>query len=340
MIRTIGIDLGKTTFHVIGTDEQGRIALRKRVSMTQLLHFTANLVPCLIGMEACCGSHHLARKLCTQGHDVRLILAQFVRPFVKSNKNDFIAAEAITEAVQRPNMRFVAIKTEDQLDLQALHRVRDRLVSRRTGVINQLRAFLLERGITSPCGRRSLHRNMPTILADVELLFASRMSRLIMKLWQEWQELNEQIEQISKEIEGIAVQDAACQRLIEVPGVGPLVATALVAAVGNGSAFARARDLSAWLGLVPKQQSTSGKPKLLGISKRGNPYLRKLFIHGARSLVLHLKRDRHALGCWLSQLEPRTHRNVATIALANKLARICWAILARGESYQAHPALT
>ena len=233
----------------------------------------------------------------------------------------------------------VPIKTEDQLDVQAFHRVRDRLISRRTAVINQLRAFLLERGITSPRGRGALHQNMSTILADVELLFAPRMSRLIMNLWHEWQELDQQIEQISKEIEGIADQDAACRRLIEVPGVGPLVATALVAAIGNGNAFAKARDLSAWLGLVPKQQSTGGKPKLLGISKRGNPYVRKLLIHGARSLMLHLKRDRHALGCWLNQLEPRTHRNVATIALANKLARICWVILARGETYRAHPAV-
>ena len=235
-------------------------------------------------MEACCGAHHLGAALVAQGHEVRLIPPQFVRPFVKSNKNDYKDAEAIAEAVQRPTMRFVPIKTEDQLDLQALHRVRDRLVSRRTAVINQIRAFLLERGITFRRGRKYLQQRMPLILEDAERNLSPLLRQLLDQLWQEWKVLASQIEAISGQIERIAQQDAVCQRLQQIPGVGPLVATATVAAIGNGSAFVKGRDFAAWLGLVPRQHSTGGKAKLLGISKRGNPYLRRLFIHCARSI--------------------------------------------------------
>ena len=334
LIRTIGIDLGKTVFHLVALDENGKVVARKRCSRTQLVTFMANTPACLVGMEACCGSHLLGRVLHDQGHDVHLIPAQFVKPFVKSNRNDYIDAEAIAEAVQRPTMRFVPLKTEEQLDLQALHRVRDRLVARRTGLINQLRAFLLERGITFRPGRAWLLSQMPTILTQTETWLSPRMSRIMRLLWTEWKELESQIDDIRNEIDQLVKQDAACRRLLDIPGVGTLVASAMAASVGNGSAFAKGRDFAAWLGLVPRQYSTGGKPRLLGISKRGNSYLRKLFVHGARSVVAHADRDKHVLGHWIGQLEARTHRNVLVVALANKLARIAWAVLATGDEFR------
>lgn len=337
-IRTIGIDLGKTSFHMIGFDERDNVVAKKRFSRTQLLRFTAKTPVCLIGMEACCGSHYLGAALTAQGHSVRLIPPQFVRPFVKSNKNDYRDAEAIAEAVQRPTMRFVPIKTQDQLDLQALHRVRDRLISRRTSLVNQIRAFLLERGITFRQGRAFLRSKMPVILEDAGPSLSPLMHRVLEGLWQEWKTLEEQIEAVSRHITVIADQDAACQRLREIPGVGPLVATAMVAAVGNGSAFLKGRDFAAWLGLVPRQRSTGGKAKLLGISKRGNPYLRRLFIHGARSILTTANRRNLAFGVWMTQLEHRAHRNVTIVAVANKLARVSWAVLAKGETYRWPPA--
>jgi transposase len=332
-VHAVGIDLGKTTFHVIGLDQPGNIVMKKRPTRSQLLRQFSNTPGCLIGMEACCGAHHLGTALVAQGHQVRLIPPQFVRPFVKSNKNDYKDAEAIAEAVQRPTMRFVPIKTQDQLDLQALHRVRDRLVSRRTAVVNQMRAFLLERGITFRRGRKYLEQRMPLILEDAELNLSPLLRQLLDQLWQEWKALASQIEAASQQIERVAEEDTACQRLQQIPGVGPLVATAMVAAVGNGSAFVKGRDFAAWLGLVPRQHSTGGKATLLGISKRGNPYLRRLFIHGARSVFHQTHRDRLTLDAWMSQLEGRMHRNVAVVAVANKLARIAWAVLAKGENY-------
>ncbi len=334
-VQTIGIDLGKTVFHLVGMDSRGGIVVKKRLSRLQLVRYTANLPVCLIGMESCSGAHHLAAVLSAQGHDVRLIPGQFVRPYVKSNKNDYVDAEAIAEAVQRPTMRFVPIKTGDQLDLQAIHRVRDRLIVRRTSVINQLRAFLLERGITVSQGRAVLRRQMPELLAQAAQSLSPCIQRLLQQLWREWLDLESQIEATTKEIDAVAAQDAACQRLQDVPGVGPLVATALVAAVGNGSAFARGRDFAAWLGLVPRQASTGGKPRLLGISKRGNPYLRRLFVHGARSVLRNANRERNPLAQWISGLESRgAHPNVVVVGLANKLARIAWAVLASGEPYR------
>jgi len=334
-IRSIGIDLGKTTFHLVALDQQGKVVLKKKFSRKELLLYTSNLAASLIGMEACCGAHFLGTALRKQGHDVRLIPAQFVKPFVKSNKNDYLDAEAIAEAVQRDNMRFVPIKTDDQLDLQALHRVRDRLVSRRTAVINQLRAFLLERGITFRQGRAHLRQQIPAILEDDMLNLTPLMRRLLDHLWEEWKSLELQIEAESGKIERIAHADAACQRLREIPGIGPLVATAIVAAIGNGSAFRKGREFAAWLGLVPRQHSTGGKSRLLGISKRGNPYLRRVFIHGARSVVSSTKREKHAIGDWMNRLESRAPHNVLVVALANKLARIAWAVLAQGENYRA-----
>ena len=244
--------------------------LRRRFTQKQLITFTANMQISVIGMEACSGAHFLARALREQGHDVKLIPAQFVKPFVKSNKNDFLDAEAIAEAVDRQNMCFVPIKTDDQLDLQALHRVRDRLIARRTSVINQLRAFLLERGMTFAKTPAKLKLAMPEILENADANLTPRMRNLVSLLWNEWKDLEQQIVAMNAEVEQIASSDPACQRLRKIPGIGPLAATAIVAAIGNGAAFHKGREFASWLGLVPRQQSTGGKARLFGISKRGN----------------------------------------------------------------------
>jgi transposase len=309
-ITSIGIDLGKTTFHLVALDQRGKVVIKKKFSRKQLLTYTANLPNSLIGMEACAGAHFLGAALRDQGHDVRLIPAQFVKPFLKS------------------------IKTDDQLDLQALHRVRDRLVHRRTAVINQIRGFLLERGITFAKGPAKLRQQMPAILENADENLTPRLRSLLDHLWQEWKGLNSDIERVSDEIDAIAGQDAACRRLRQIPGVGPLVATATVAAIGNGAAFRKGREFAAWLGLVPRQHSTGGKAKLLGISKRGNVYLRRLFIHGARAMLLRVKYDTGRLGQWAHQLELRAPRNKVIVAVANKLARIAWAVLSTGNEYR------
>jgi transposase len=333
-ITSVGIDLGKTTFHLVALDEHGKVVERKKYTRKQLLAYTANLQSSLVGIEACGGSHFLGKALRDQAHEVRLIPAQFVKPFRKSNKNDFLDAEAIAEAVARQNMRFVPIKTDEQLDLQAMHRVRDRLVHRRTALINQVRGFLLERGITIAKGPAHLRKHMPAILEDADQNLTPRMRNLLAQIWQEWKQLELDIESISDEIERISTEDEACQRLRQIPGVGPLVSTAMVAAIGNGAAFRKGREFAAWLGLVPRQYSTGGKTTLYGISKRGNIYLRRMFIHGARAVLLRVKYDTAGLGQWVHQLEARAPRNKVIVAIANKLARIAWSVLFRGEDYR------
>jgi len=339
-ITSIGIDLGKTTFHLVTLGEQSKVLVRKKFSRKQLLAYTANLPTSLIGMEACSGAHFIAAAIRSQGHEVRLIPAQFVKPFLKSNKNDFLDAEAIAEAVARQNMRFVPIKTDEQLDLQALHRVRDRLVQRRTAVINQIRGFLIERGITFPKRPANLRNNMAALLEDAQANLSPRMRRLLEGVWQEWKQLEAHIAEADDEIERIASADASCQRLRQIPGVGPLASTATVAAIGNGAAFRKGRDFAAWLGLVPKQRSTGGKARLFGISKRGNEYLRRMFIHGARAVLYRVKYDTGGFGRWVHQLEARAPRNKVIVAIANKLARIAWAVLSSGEVYHHQPVVT
>jgi transposase len=334
-IRSVGIDLGKTTFHLVALGDKGKVLLKKRFTQKQLVIFTANLQTSLIGMEACSGAHFLGRALQAQGHDVKLIPAQFVKPFVKSNKNDFMDAEAIAEAVDRQNMRFVPIKTDDQLDLQALHRVRDRLMARRTSVINQIRAFLLERGMIFAKSPIRLREAIPEVLENANENLTPRMRNLVAMLWSEWKDLELQILEMNDEVDRIASSDAACLRLRQIPGIGPLVATAIVASIGNGAAFHKGREFAAWMGLVPKQHSTGGNAKLYGISKRGNRYLRKILIHGARAVVLRCKRNRIAMGAWMASLEARAPRNVLIVATANKLARIAWAVLSTGQDYRA-----
>src|SRR5215471_11080351 len=249
----IGIDIGKNSFHIIGQDQHGAIVLRQKWSRGQLEARLANVPPCLIGMEACVGAHHLSRKLQALGHDARLMPAKYVRPYSKGQKNDFRDAEAIAEAVQRPTMKFVVTKTADQLDLQALHRVRERLVSQRTGIANQIRAFLLERGVAVRQGPRFLQAQLPRILATRTDVLSPRMLRIVEDLTQDWRHLDKRIVGLTDEIEILARRDAGCERLMTVPGIGPIISSAMVAAIGTGDAFSKGRDFGAWLGLVPKQ---------------------------------------------------------------------------------------
>lgn len=334
-LHSIGIDLGKTVFHLVGMKLSGEVVLRKKCSRTQLLRFTANLKVDLIGMEACGGAHFLGRALREQGHEVRLMPAQYVKPYVKTNKSDYIDAEAIAEAVGRPTMRFVPIKTDDQLDMQSLHRVRERWVMRRTAVINQIRSLLLERGITLRKGRQHLNQALPAILEDATTKLSGALRALLMQLALELDQLGLRIDEADEVLKRTAHENDACQRLVAIPGVGPLTATALIATVGNGLAFRKGREFAAWIGVVPREHSTGGKQKLLGISKRGNAYLRRLFIQGARAVLQHSTKQSSVLSAWLAQLTSRTHPNVAAVALANKLARIAWAVLAKGEQYRA-----
>jgi transposase len=333
-VKILGIDLGKNVFHVVGLDERGAVVLKRRVTRAQLGVLVGNLSRCVVGMEACPGSHHMARRLEEYGHTVRLLPPQYVRPYVKTNKNDFRDAEAIAEAVGRATMRFVLPKTVAQLDLQALHRVRDRLVGQRTALVNQIRAFLLEQGQPMRPGRLALRRELRRLLAADAPGISPNLARLLAQLSQEWQQLEERIDCITGELAAVATADPACQRLLAIPGVGAISATAVVAAVGNGRAFSKGRDFAAWLGLVPRQHSTGGKPRLLGVSKCGNTYLRRLVVLGAQSVLRSKVRDRQRFGPWLQRLELRVHRNVAVVALANKLARITWSVLANATPYR------
>jgi transposase len=303
-----------------------------------IVEFTAKLAPCIVAMEACCGAHHLARQLKAQGHDVRLMSPEYVRPYVKAQKNDDRDAEAIAEAATRPTMRFVDVKSEEQLDMQTLHRARDRLVSERTALINQLRAILWERGIVLPQGRRPLERELARRLESEGLALGERMLALVEEMRAEWRALDERIAAFDDEFAAHAKHDDRVRRLLSVPGIGVMNATALVAAIGNGETFKRGRDLAAWLGLVPKQRTTGGKPKLGAITKRGNCYLRKLLIHGARAALPWLMKGQTPLAAWLRGLRTRAHTNTVIVALANKLARIAWATLQRNQDYDASMA--
>ena len=273
-IVTLGIDLGKNSCSLVGLNHEGAVVLRRRMRRETIVVLTAKLPACTVAMEACCGAHHLGRVLAAQGHTVRLMSPEYVRPYVKAQKNDDRDAEAIAEAATRPTMRFVELKSEAQLDLQTLHRVRSRLVTARTRLMNQLRAILLERGILIAKGRRKLEQALSELLADPDLPISGRMRQLVEDMRAEWAELDRSIEVLNREFVERARADAAARRLATIPGIGVLSATALVAAVGDAASFTRGRDLSAWLGLVPRQHTTGGKAKLLGISKRGNKYLR------------------------------------------------------------------
>jgi transposase len=327
---TIGIDVGKNWFHLIGLDSRGVIVTRQRFNRAQLLRFMSKLPPCVVGMEASCGSHHLARELSGMG---------FVRPFLKGNKNDYLDAEAIAEAVQRPSMRFVPIKTVEQLDLQAIHRTRSGLISRRTGVINQIRSFLQDRGITVPQGPAVLARALPALMTAEEARLSDSIKQLIRMLREQWVSINQQVDELESELRSIVERDDACKRLASIPGIGAITASAIVAAIGDGRMFRSGRDFAAWLGLVPRQHSTGGRSTLLGISKRGNAYIRTLLVHGSRCMLRFFKDPDTAIGRWAVALKSRAHANVAAVALANKQARTAWALLTQGTFYQARPAV-
>ena len=336
-VAVVGIDIGKNSFHIVGLDDCGAIVLRQKWSRGQVEARFANMPSCLIGMEACVGAHHLSRKLMAIGHDARLMPAKYVRPYSKGQKNDFRVAEAIAEAVQRPTMKFVATKTADQLDLQALHRVRERLVSQRTGIINQIRAFLLERGIAVRQGQRFLRVELPRILATPAEVLSPRMRQLIESLASDWRRLDERVGSLSGEIEDLARGDAGCERLMSIPGIGPIISSAMVAAIGTGDGFSKGRDFAAWLGLVPKQISTGDRTILGSISKRGNRYLRVLFVQAAWVVLVKVNPNRwqgHGLKPWIETAKKRLHHKVLAIALANKLARIAWSVLARGRAFE------
>lgn len=333
-IAVLGVDLGKNSCSVVGLDAAGRVVLRRRLHRDGVVKLAAGLQGCVVAMEACCGAHHLGRRLCEAGHEVRLMSPEYVRPSVKAQKNDDRDAEAIAEAATRPTMRFVALKSETQLDMQSLHRARDRLVGERTALINQLRAILLERGITVPQGRRKLEVYLEILLAEKGAPLSPRTRLLVEDQRAEWRELDRRIEAFDQEFAAEARTDEAARLLTTIPGIGPLNATALVALIGRAETFGRGRDLAAWLGLVPRQMTTGGKPKLLGISKRGNVYLRKMLIHGARAALPTLSKGETPLGGWLRGLAARAHVNTVVVALAARLARIICAVLRSGQRFE------
>ncbi len=285
-LASVGIDIGKDVFHLVGFDLDGKIVLRRKIRRSALVNEFEKLPPCIIGMEACLSAHFVSRTLRKLGFEPRIIPAIYVKPFIKGQKNDYNDAEAIAEAALRPNLKFVQEKTQDQLDLQALHRVRSRMVSRRTATINQIRAFLIEQGITVRTGAHALRNSLFAILENRKDEISPRMSELIVGLYEDWLRLDARIETITGEIEMISKNEENCQRLMSVPGIGPIISTAVVAAIGTGDAFGRRRDFGAWLGLVPRQYSTGGKTVLVRISKRGSKYLRTLFIQAAHVILM------------------------------------------------------
>lgn len=338
-VRVIGIDLGKYNFQLWGVNKAGKVLLDKQLSRKQLKTQLAQLQPCLIGLEACSTSHYWARSLRNYGHDVRLIPPQFVKPYVKSNKNDRADAEAICEAIQRPRMRFVAIKEVGQQDIQSLHRIRSRNVANRTAHVNQIRGLLMEYGIELPQGRRRVRGELPRILEDAENGLTPLFRELLFALYEDLIRLDTRIEELDRQVTAIAKEDDRSRRLMTIPGVGPLGATALLAAIGDINTFKNGRELAAWVGLVPRQHSTGGKERLLGISKRGDVYLRQLLIHGARAAIRTIEKKQDKRSRWAQNLLDRRNRNVAVVAMANKTVRTAYALLKNGGVYHAESAV-
>ena len=333
----VGVDLAKNVFQLHGVDRHGESTWRRRSARDKWLKVLLDKVEpgCVIGMEACTGAHHWARQLQAKGFTVKLIAPQFVKPYVKSNKNDANDAEAVCEAMSRPSMRFVAVKTVEQQDIQATHRIRSELIGHRTAKANQIRGLVAEYGLVAPQQMARLRAAVPTWLEDAENGLTNRFRWLLSGLWNDLQILDQRVAALDYEIEGIAQSDPVAKRLQQLRGVGPLIATALVAAVGNAEQFANGRQMAASLGLTPKQHSSGGKDRLLGISKRGDAYLRSILIHGARSVIRTAKHKDDRLSQWVTSLAARRHPNVAAAALANKTARIAWAMLRHGTDYQA-----
>jgi transposase len=333
-ITTVGIDLAKNVFQVHGVDERGKVTLRRQLKRHQVAPFFANLPPCLIGMEACASAHHWGRTLQRLGHTVRLMAPQFVKPYVKSNKNDVADAEAICEAVGRPNMRFVPIKSIEQQAILSVHRVRQGLVRARTAQANQIRGLLGEFGLVIPQGISHVAKRVPELLEDAGNALPMAFRHLIDQLTGHLKALDRQVKEFERQIIAWHRGNAHSRELEKIPGSGPLAASALVASIADARSFDSGRQVSAWLGLVPRQNSTGGKAKLLGMSKRGDAYLRTLLIHGARSAIHAAQRSTHSPHRWLTNLLNRRHPNIAAVALANKNARTVWALLAHGREFK------
>jgi len=329
----IGVDLAKYVFHLHGVDDHGKVVLRKTLRRQGVAPFFANLPRCLVGMEASNGAHYWAKTLSELGHDVRLISPQFVTPYVKSNKNDRNDAEAICEAVGRPNMRFVPVKSAEQLSIQAIHRVRSRLVGDRVRLVNQIRGLLGEHGVVIAQAIGNLRRELPRIIDEQANGLTSIIRALIGELREELNDLDKRIGIYDRKIAELYRASEACQRLGKVEGIGPITATALVAAAGDGKSFKNGREFAAWIGLVPRQRSSGGRSRLLGISKRGDRYLRKLLIHGARAALGRIQRKQDPRSLWLLKMRERHHANIVAVALANKNARIVWSLLAHDTAY-------
>ena len=332
-IKRVGIDLAKDVFQVHGVDSQEKVILRKQFRRVQLLAYFEKIAPCLIGMEACGSAHYWARELQKLGHTFKLMAPQFVKPYVKSNKNDANDAEAICEAVARPTMRFVAVKTIAQQDIQAIHRVRSELVSHRTAKVNQIRGLLAEYGLA--VGRRIevLRTALPLLLEDAENGLTLDFRILLDELRQDLINLDERVQVMDKKIKTLANSHGEAKRLLAIPGIGPITATAIISAIGNGKQFKRGRDFAAWLGLTPRQHSSGGKERLLGISKRGDSYLRTLLIQGARAVLRVVGQKDDPRSRWLQNLCSRRNKNIAAVALANKNARIIWALLTKETDF-------
>ena len=332
-ITTIGIDLAKMVFQIHGVDERGKVAVRKQLKRAEMAKYFANLEPCWIGMEACGSSHYWARKLGEYGHTVKLMAPQFVKPYVKTNKNDMADAEAICEAVRRPNMRFVAIKNVEQQAILSVHRARQGFVKARTAQANQIRGLLSEFGIVIPQGIGSIMKQVPEILEDGENGLPGVMRNLIDRLTENLKEMERQSKELEAQILLWHRENEASRKLAEIPGLGPITASAIVATVGDAREFINGRQLAAWMGLVPKQKSSGGKQNLLGISKRGDTYLRTLMIHGARAVIRFAEKKAEP-DSWLRKVMARRNKNVAAVALANKNARIVWALLAKDRMFR------
>lgn len=337
-ITTIGIDLAKNTFQLHGVDSKGKAVLRRTLKRDQVVPYFANLPSCLVGMEACTGSAYWERAIEECGHTVHRIHPRFVKPYLMADKNDANDAAAICEAVGRPHMRFVPRKSQEQADIQALHRVRQRLVHARTAAINQARGLLAEQGIVIRQGACHLRKHLPAIVDDLDNGLSGLMRRLLGAIYEDIAALDARIESHSNELQVIAKTHETCKRLTKIPGVGPLTATILLSAAGAAVDFKNGRDFAAYLGLVPRQHSTGGKQRHLGITKRGDSYVRTLLIHGARSVLSAMSLGRKPLGEgateWLERLVDRRGRNRASVALANKMARVAWSLLANETEYR------
>lgn len=332
-VSTLGIDLAKNVFVIHGVDHNGKTILRKKLSRNKFVPFIVNLEPCLIGMEACASSHHFARVLTEAGHNVKLIPPQYVKPYVKTNKTDAADAEAICEAVARPNMRFVQIKTAEQQAVLALHTERDFTIRERTACANSLRAMLAEFGHIIPTGTRQLHKGIPEILEDGDNKLSVFVRASAQRQLEHLSALEEQITLIEHELASWARTQPACQRVAKVPGVGLMTSTYLVASVGNGQQFGSAKQFSAWLGLTPREHSSGGKQRLGRISKRGDAYFRYLLVHGARAVAAVIERHAQEMP-WLHGLLKRKAYNVAVVAQASKTARILWSMLVHETEYR------